>query len=712
MIAPVTHVSHPVFVINSKMPFLCAPLRSPFVLAASVVMVSWSLSAADSASVGNDRIARIVSWNGGRLTTRAIENRLAHRQVDCSDGDEFSLTVRVEGSVAEHRLTATDFTASESPPVLGDTTLEVRLSGKTAPLDLTVRYFAKAGEPWMRKHLVVTAREPLHITKVEVENLGVADAYVPYHANQLTARGPAKWRPPLGQPLYTQTSGLWWGVEFPAARNEVRDGTLVCSYLTDVDLKAGETWSSHAAAVGAADDAAFIKDAFLDYIDATRARPLRLQTQYNCWFDYGKAVDSDKFTASVRKVNEELVIHRGVPPLRAYVIDDGWQDTAKDWTKEGVWPVNEKFAPDFAKAREEVSRARSALGLWLSPACAFGGQNAIAKMSAAGWRALDPWMSMIGQQYMDELEERLAQLAASGVTYFKLDGIFGHLNTRNFDIEGFKGGEEELNDAKHDEAKERYLSLGSERLMKLFKRMGVANPDVYIVISNGAFLSPWWLQSVDAVWMINAGDAAKGTDRSAELTYRDAVYYQLASVTADNTQFPLNSIFNHEPKKTTSGENADAFRRYLFMSLSRGTGFVEVYLKTFALGESDWDVLAEGLKWVHHIFPTFKRARMIGGDPKRGEIYGYTGWAGDSGYLSLHNPSDETREFQIVLDRALGVPTAAVSASRSYAVSSALSTDAVTLPKSATAGRHVTLTLPPRAVRVLEFTVSDPSRAQ
>jgi hypothetical protein len=191
--------------------------------------------------------------------------------------------------------------------------------------------------------------------------------------------------------------------------------------------------------------------------------------------------------------------------------------------------------------------------------------------------------------------------------------------------------------------------------------MGAANPDVYIVISNGAFLSSWWLQSVDAVWMINAGDAAKGADLTGELVYRDAAYYQLASATADNTQFPLNSIFNHEPKKTTTGESADEFRRYLFMSLSRGTGFVELYLKTFTLSESDWDVLAEGMKWAHHIFPAFKRSRMIGGDPHKGEVYGYTGWAGDSGYVSLHNPSDETREFRVVLDRALGLPQAATS---------------------------------------------------
>ena len=42
----------------------------------------------------------------------------------------------------------------------------------------------------------------------------------------------------------------------------------------------------------------------------------------------------------------------------------------------------------------------------------------------------------------------------------------------------------------------------------MFDKLAAADPDIYIIISNGAYLSPWWLIHVDAVWMINAGDAA------------------------------------------------------------------------------------------------------------------------------------------------------------------------------------------------------------
>ena len=81
--------------------------------------------------------------------------------------------------------------------------------------------------------------------------------------------------------------------------------------------------------------------------------------------------------------------------------------------------------------------------------------------------------------------------------------------------------------------------------MKIFKQMGEVNPDVYIVISNGAWLSPWWLQHCDAVWMINAGDAA-GSSRTKELVYRDGVYHNIWM--KEKTHYPMNSLFNHSLK--------------------------------------------------------------------------------------------------------------------------------------------------------------------
>ncbi|MFR2069521.1 MAG: hypothetical protein ACLS4S_04720 [Bacteroides nordii] len=82
--------------------------------------------------------------------------------------------------------------------------------------------------------------------------------------------------------------------------------------------------------------------------------------------------------------------------------------------------------------------------------------------------------------------------------------------------------------------------------MKIFNRLGEVNPDIFIAITNGAYLSPWWLQYVDVVWLINAGDVRREIIKR-ELVYRDNVYHQIWK--EENTKFPMNSVFNHEPKK-------------------------------------------------------------------------------------------------------------------------------------------------------------------
>lgn len=62
------------------------------------------------------------------------------------------------------------------------------------------------------------------------------------------------------------------------------------------------------------------------------------------------------------------------------------------------------------------------------------------------------------------------------------------------------------------------------------------------------------------------------------------------------------------------------------MNFSRGTGFIELYIKTDSLSPTDWDILSDGLKWARKAFPTFNNVVMHGGSPQRNEVYGYTDW--------------------------------------------------------------------------------------
>lgn len=650
---------------------------------------------AETFTVKGSSVSRELELSDSKLHTTRIINHLDGKELKAGKSFEFVLHMQ-DGTT----LTSDDFSVSatsQSNP--GE--LKVNLQNSSADLQAELNYTYSSSDKVIRKTLSLTSKKGLSLDKVELEHMALTQAYQPYTINQTTAKGASQWRPGIGQPLYTKESGSFWGVEFPASLNNVADGNLSCAHYVSTAIKPSETWTSHSSVCGTSDKPEFIKDAFFSYIDSSRAHAFRLQTQYNSWFDFGPGVTKDSFLESVKTVNEELVTKRGVPSLSAYVIDDGWQDKGADWSKTGVWPINKgRFSEDFVDSRKALKDIDSNLGLWLSPGCLFGAQAAIPKMKAAGWQSLDPWMSMTGEQYMDSLEKRMVHLAENGTTFFKLDGIFGHLNTRNFVVEGFKGSEKELNDTKYDEAKFRYLSAGTERLTKIFHKVRKVNPDVFIIVSNGAWLSPWWLQSADTSWMINAGDAAGGADRTAELLYRDRVYYNLA--VKEDTQFPLCAIFNHEPKKTKSGETPEVFRNYLYANMARGTGFVESYIKTKQLKPADWDVLAEGLLWVHQVAPTFPRARMHGGNPQKVEPYGYTGWKDKIGYVSVFNPAKEGKTYSITLNREFGIP-AEIKDGTVYYLSSPLASSTDGLEKTYKVGDTIKLTLKPETTYILNF---------
>jgi hypothetical protein len=667
----------------------------------------------------NRYIQRSFTVEDGCLRTTGLVNKLANKTLTPTACDEFRLRISKGTHVVDSdaTLTSADFKVEDVKEYAPDKTrrrVVFTLKNAERKLAVVVRYELHQDEFYLRKSLEITPETPVTLERIDVDAISMADAEQPYKLKAINASG--KWSPGLGQPLFTSKTGTFWGIEFPAAYNFVDGQAMHCGYLWGREVKAGSTYKTYSSVVGVSDDPAFVQDAFFDYIDRIRIRPLRLQIQYNSWFDFGPRVSKGDFKASVDKIHRELVVERGNKPLVNYVIDDGWQDTSADWSKM-VWPVNGKFDKDFAFSRKTVADAKSELGLWLSPGCLFGAEKAIGSMRRNGLEALDPWMSLAGPKYMNLLEERMIELTRQGVSYFKLDGCFGHLNTRNFELHGerfgipympqlglagLNPGTKQLNDSKYDELKTYYLVAGTERLMEIFQKMHKADPTVYIVISNGAYLSPWWLMYCDSVWMIMAEDAAAGSDRTGELVYRDGVYYEIWET--ENTQFPMCAIFNHEPKKTATGEAKDVFRKYLYMSVSRGTGFIELYLKTHVLQEGDWDVLSEGLHWSYHVFPAFKRVRMHGGDPRKKATYGYTAWTKDMGYVSIHNPSDEERTYGFTLDRAFGL----VQDCGTFTLTSPMDDSLAGLAKTYSYGDKIELKLMPKEIRILNFDKATP----
>jgi hypothetical protein len=316
----------------------------------------------------NKFLGRVISTEGGTLRTVEIVNKRAETFAKPAGASEFRLRL----SLGTHRpetaftLITTDFKVTKEMP--GEDALAFLLENAQRQLQVEVRYELKPEDFYLHKRLTITSGQPITLERIDVEVLNLPDAVQPYTVRQITASAPGRWSPGLGQPLYTAKSGMFWGIEFPAADNQVNRGELSAGYFWGRQIQAGQPYRTYAAVLGAADAPAFVADAFQEYINRIRIRPFRLQVQYNSWFDYGGGVNKEKFAGSVAKIHHELVEQRGNKPLSMYVIDDGWQDTAADWSDK-VWKVNGKFDPDFASSRRATAETQAKLGLWLSPGC-------------------------------------------------------------------------------------------------------------------------------------------------------------------------------------------------------------------------------------------------------------------------------------------------------------------------------------------------------
>jgi len=703
-------------------------------------------------SLKNEFLERRIGVVSGVLKTVEIYNKMANKRLIPTDVSEFVLRMSKDASkpTKDIILESKDFEVLKFSGTKNE--LIAELENQKYGISIKVHYTLNSDSFYGHKFLEITSKENYVIELLDIESISFNDAYAPYKAKDMMWTK-TKFLPALGQPIYTSETATFWGVEFPAAWNRVeKNNDIRCGYQAAVALSPNKTYTSYKAVFGVGDDSEFIKDSFFTYIDEIRANPFGLHIQYNSWFDYSASVSQKKFLSSLEILHKELVVKRGCKPLDVYVIDDGWQNSRphrsplEDWSK-GMYGVNELvFDAGMKTVRKEIEKKGSKMGLWASPACLFGATANLNVLDSLGFeclvggvhrksRRVQKSMSMVGEKYMNLLEEALIRMVNMGSVYFKFDGIFGHMGHRFFEIVPNRGtpvmthllpkdivaNDERLNDEKYDEMKRYYITRGTERLMQIYQKMLKVNPKVRIVNHNGATISPWWLMTTDVLSLVNQQDGAQGgSDRNAQMVYRDGIYYQ--TTRTDNNQIPINSIFNHEPSKDAGSRFDDAkienFRDYFFMNLARGSAMVELYIQPRNLEQEDFDVVAEGLKWLHKTYPAFKRSRMHGENPLgvntfneknvglKGldldtdtKVYGYTGWTKNQGFVSIHNPTSSKVSYSFKLDRKFGL----VPSSGNFKLSSPMPMRIKGLKKNWKYGDTVTIEVNPKKVVILDF---------
>jgi hypothetical protein len=404
----------------------------------------------------------------------------------------------------------------------------------------------------------------------------------------------------------------------------------------------------------------------------------------------------------MRVFRERLYQPHGVS-FDTFCIDMGWSDLKDPWEID-----TSRFPEGFTRIRQAAEQMGSHLGLWISPSSGYPGAVDNSWAGQHGFEVFNNAQGggacLAGEHYRDRLQKSLVRMVADyGVRHIKLDGYRFECPAADHGHEpGLLSGE-----------------AIADGMISVARAVRKAAPDTWMETTCfGWNPSPWWLMHVDVLSLVNSRDGAPG-ERTEQMCYRDALYYQLTE--GDRNQVPLCSFFNHEPAKDGtrfSDQTLDGFRDYLFMALSRGTLSVELYFQVRSLKPEDYDVIAEGLKWLYHVAPAFQRSRMHGGGPlgpsgaaaeklnlknvsvdQIAQVYGYTGWTDSRGYVSIHNPTSGLKSYSFCLDRNFGL----VPGSGPFTLSSPMAGKAKTLKKLWNFGETVTVELKPREVIVLDF---------
>jgi len=667
-----------------------------------------SVSADNNRLVLENQVLR-CEWTtaNGRLRPACVTDKLSKTTLKLDDVESFRFFVANAPASEPRLLKASDLRVVGNPRLTtlklvlasrrladqsGGRQIAVELVSPDGTIEVQWRAVLRDGANYVRQHLRITPRrEP-----VELQELTGLELYAP----KAEVVGSVDGSPAVA-------GSFFLGCEHPMSRSLVvpaGNRTLVrCGYPCNLAIEPGRPLEL-SSVIGIAPDGQ-MRRGFLYYLERERAQPYHTFLHYNCGYQvgcefwrqrrYGKPEDFERFVDGQEKLwlelidifGRELVQKRGVV-LDSFVHDHGWDDVNR------VWQFHRGYPRGFAPERAAANKYRSTVGVWFSPWGGYSGRKMrVEAGQQQGFETNKNGLTLAGPRYYTRFRAACVDMIRNyGVNYFKFDG-FGMSNNRD-------GAGPFASDV--------------EALLRLHEELRGLKPDVFLNPTSGTWPSPFWMLWADAIWRqeSDAGFLGKGTDRQQWLTYRDNA--TIHATIQRGPLCPISSLMLHgimihkcafknpyDPKSAgVSRQPADLvaeIRSYF----ATGTCMQELHIDPSLMTDALWDVLAEAAKWSRSNADVFADTHWIGGDPAKGEIYGWASWSKRKAVLSLRNPSDQPAEISLDVAKAFELPA---GAPRHYSVKSPWKDDAAKPAITVTAGQPYPFKLQPFEVLVWDAT--------
>lgn len=483
-----------------------------------------------------------------------------------------------------------------------------------------------------------------------------------------------------GSPMVA--GNFFLGCEHPMAKNRHEGSNISCSLKLFAPRQPGRP--PRASAVLGVVPPGQLRRSFLCYLERERARPYSPFINYISWFDLAAPdlkMDEKQALAVIHAFGRELTRKRGVR-LNAFVFDDGWDDN------KTLWQFHSGFPRGFLPLREAADQYGAVLGTWISPWGGYG-QHKVERLEYGrrqGFEINGSGFSLAGEKYYGQFRQVCTKMIQRyGVGYFKFDGIGSGGPFPKGPGAGCEGDLAEM--------------------LRLIDDLRAVRPDLFINTTVGTWPSPFWLFHSDTTWR-GGGDvdySGVGTKRQQWMTYRDGLGYAVRS--RRGPLYPFNSLkFQGVMCARLSlaaelGRDRKDLLDDIRMAAASGTQLQEFFVTPALLEPWAWDAIAEAVGWVQHNGDVLADTHGIGGDPVKGEVYGFASWSRRMGIVALRNPGDRPAEFSLDLGPAFELPAAAP---RRYVLQTRWG-QASPLPKrEMEAGRPQLVKLAPFEVLVLE----------
>ena len=397
---------------------------------------------------------------------------------------------------------------------------------------------------------------------------------------------------------------------------------------------------------------------FWKYLDRIRVAPLKPYLLYNTWYDVrapeivkspAHVMNEGNLLHIIESFQKEMVEKQGIE-LDAFVLDDGWDIYKSDWVLN-----TEQFPRGLLPVKEALKGIGARLGMWLGPIGGYSNRKwRLEWMSAHGYEVVNNQLCLAGEQYRKLLKKRVTNFVRNaGVGYYKWDGI-----------------QFSCSEPDHGHPVGVYSRRAvMESVIDLCRSVRAENPNIFLNITSGTWLSPWWVKYANTIWMqghdYGYSDVPSISRRDRAITYRDFVLYE--DLRKNDFWFPISNLMTHGiikghlQKLGGEAEPLDKFTDNALLYFARGVSMWELYISPDLLTDGEWDALAKSIRWARERFETLRSTEMIGGDPGERQAYGYAHFAGKRGIVAARNPFIEPQILKVKLSTSQGLDPKASS---------------------------------------------------